>query len=107
MLSSTAQLDYNLSGLTFDGLAIPTAVLHIQSVTFNDAGNAIVNVQIFASSSAMGVNAPLTTAQWAYTITDGQTMAEVWQSLSAASETFNTIDGTPVSFSGATAVAGE
>ena len=107
MLSSTAQLDYNIAGFTFDGIAFPAAVLHLQSATFNDAGNAIINIQIFASAASMGVNTPLTTGQWAYPVADGQTMAQVWQSLSTAGETFTTLDGTTISFADASPIGGE
>ena len=102
----STQLDYTLSGFTFSGLDVPTAVLHIQNVQFNDQGNAIVNVQIFASLAAMTTHPPLTVAQWAYTTSNGQTMAQVWASLQAMTGLMD-LNGNIINLSGATPVAGE
>jgi hypothetical protein len=106
MLSSTAQLDYTLSGFTFDGISVPSAVLHIASVTVNDQGDCIVDVEIYATAALVTTGTPLTTAQWAYTVTDGQTMAQVWTSLSAMTGLTDP-NGVAISLTGATAVAGE
>lgn len=106
MLSAAAQLDYTLAGFVFEGIAVPAAVLHIQSVVVNAQGDAIVTVQIYATLAALQANGACVAAQWAYPVTDGQTMAQVWASLCALTG-LTTQDGSPVSLSGATPVSGE
>lgn len=76
------QLDYTLSGYTFLGLPITSAIFHIQSFAFDNRGNISVNVQIYFDLASMqsGVE-PLLTTQYNYAATDGQTIAQVWASL--------------------------
>jgi hypothetical protein len=100
------QVDYTLSGYTFEGVSIPSAVLHIKQVTFEATGTAIVDVEIYTDATIMSTSSPLRTAQWAYPITDGQTTAEVWTSLCAQSGLTDQ-QGNAISLTGATPVTGE
>jgi hypothetical protein len=85
-LAATAQLDYNILNYYINGNAAPNAILHIANVQLRDDDLTVVNVQFYEDINA---TTPVTWGQWGYYgATDGQTMADVWNSLSNASSGF-------------------
>jgi hypothetical protein len=85
-LATTAQLDYNILNYYINGNAAPNAILHIANVQLRDDDLTVVNVQFYEDIDA---TTPVTWGQWGYYgATDGQSMTDVWNSLSNASSGF-------------------
>jgi cell envelope opacity-associated protein A len=100
-LAKTAQVNYNLANYSLRGTAYPTAVAHIVKVWLQDNGTERVAVIVYASPAQLATYTPmLTVLSYTLTVTDGQTMAQVYQSLLA-----DPVAG-PV-FAGSTPVVGE
>jgi hypothetical protein len=100
------QLDYTLSGYVFEGIPVPTAVLHIDRVIFDFSGTAIVQGRIFPSLAEMQANGAAATFQWSYPVADAQPLAQIWAGLCAMAGLTDST-GAAVNLVGAVPVPGE
>ena len=60
------QLDYQLSGYTFNGVPLTGAIFHISRMEFDDTGHATISVEIYANATELASGSPLATAQYGF-----------------------------------------
>ena len=97
------QFDYTLAPISFQGFAVPSPVLHIQTVSWTGS-TYTVTALVYPSLGAYQTSGFSLPGQWAFPSTSSLTMAQVWSNLQGMSG-LQLANNDPISFAGAVPLA--